>query len=124
MKKHLMIATAITAISLGVITTSVVSADTATKQASKQSSTTHAKKQLRGHVRLNQAERDGTITAAQKTAFQTELKSLRAERKQAISSTSTKAERQAERAKLKTELKAWASSNNFPLAKIFPKLAS
>lgn len=78
----------------------------------------------RGHARLNQAERDGTITAAQKTAFLTELKTLRSERKSAITSSSTTEQKQAEHAKLKSELQSWATTNNFPLAKIFPKLAA
>lgn len=84
---------------------------------------THVK-HVRLEARLNQAVRDGTITASQKTAFQNELKTLKSERKTAISKSSTKEERQTERAKLKTELQSWASSNNFPLAKIAPKLAS
>lgn len=78
----------------------------------------------RAHAKLNQAERDGVITAAQKTAFLNEVKALRQERKSALSSSSTQAERQAERDKLKSELQSWATTNNFPLAKIFPKLAA
>lgn len=77
----------------------------------------------RGEAKLTQAVRDGVITQAQKDAFVTEAKALRTERKAAVNKDSTKAEREAEHTKLKTELKAWATTNNFPLAKIFPKLA-
>lgn len=72
-------------------------------------------------IRINQAVRDGTITKSQAESFRTELKNLRAEYKATINKSSTKSERQAERAKLKAELNSWAASNNFPLAKILPK---
>lgn len=72
-------------------------------------------------IRINQAVRDGTITKSQAESFRAELKNLRAEFKAAINKPSTKSERQAERAKLKAELGSWATSNNFPLAKILPK---
>lgn len=74
-------------------------------------------------VRLRQMERDGVITSAQAKSFKQELKSLNQQRKASINKSSTKAERQTERAKLRGELKSWASANNFPLAKLAPKLA-
>ena len=77
----------------------------------------------RAEAKLNQAVRDGVITDTQKQAFLTEAKTLRAERKSVITKDSTKDQRQAERTKIKSEMKAWATTNNFPLAKIFPKLA-
>jgi hypothetical protein len=85
---------------------------------------TRTDKHIRATAKLNQAIRDGAITSAQKTAFEAEVKSLKSERAKDITQSSTRIERQAERAKLKGELLAWASSNNFPLAKIFPKLAA
>ena len=78
---------------------------------------------IREEAKLSQAVSDGVITKAQKQAFNSELKALRSVRKTDITKTSTKAEREVERTKLKTELKAWATTNNFPLAKIFPQLA-
>ena len=82
----------------------------------------HAKRQQIISIRINQAVRDGTITKAQAQSFRSELKSLRQQHKTAINKSSTKAERQTERTTLNTELKSWASTNNFPLSKIFPKL--
>ncbi len=86
--------------------------------------TRHHDHKIRLHARLNQAVRDGSITAAQKKALASELKSLAAERKNDLSKTSSKAQRQAERTRLSNELKTWAQNNSLPLAKIFPKLAN
>jgi len=123
MNKRFLVMASITALSasvLGISSYSLVSADST----SSSTKTKHTRQHVRFEARLNQAERDGTITSAQETAFKSELKTLRAERKSAISSSSTKAERQAEHTKLKNELDSWASTSNFPLSKIFPKLAS
>ncbi len=78
---------------------------------------------IRLQSRLGQAVRDATLTTSQKIAFSSELKTLHQERHQDLSKQSTKVERQAEHAKLMSQLQAWAKSSNFPLAKIFPKLA-
>lgn len=125
MKKRIIIASA--AIVMGGLATLVGTAG-ATYAASATSTTKPAQSvrrewRAREDAKLNQAVRDGVITDAQKTAFQTELKTLREARKSSLTSTSTKSDREAAHAKLKSDLKAWATTNNFPLAKIFPKLA-
>jgi hypothetical protein len=84
----------------------------------------HRVSRRRAHDRLSQAVTDGTLTAVQKSAFQEKVKKLREERKSAVTSSSTAAQKQAERTTLKSELQSWATTTNFPLAKIFPKLAA
>lgn len=114
--------TALLVVATGISGATLVSADSSSSSHS--AKTAKADGRIRTHAKLNQAERDGTITSAQKTAFETELKTLKKERHTDLTKSSTKAQRQAERTKLTGELKSWASSSNFPLAKIFPKLAS
>jgi|GEM_PF-6688594 len=124
MKKRLLLGglTAVLITATGLSGMALVSADsTHTVHAHK---ITRTDKRIRATAKLNQAVRDGTITSTQKTAFETEVKALKSEHAKDITKSSTKADRQAERAKLKSELQAWANSNNFPLAKIFPKLSS
>lgn len=83
----------------------------------------HTRK-VRVEAKLTQAVRDGTITNAQESALKTEFEKLKTERKAAVNKSSTKEQRQAERTKLKAELKTWANDNKFPLSKIFIELAS
>lgn len=123
MKKTLIVGAAIAASTLGTVGlagATFAATGTATKS---HAAIVYRVGSGRAHAKLDQAVRDGVITDAQKTAFETEAKTLRAERKSAVNKDSTKQQRQAERAKLKSELKAWATTNNFPLAKVFPKLA-
>jgi hypothetical protein len=124
MKKSLIIITS--AVSIAATTAGTVAMASAQSTSGKTTSSVTSTKKEHVHIeaRLNQAVRDGTITEAQKTSLQSELKTLKAERKAALSPSSTKTERQVEHSKLKTELQAWATSNNFPLAKIAPHLAS
>jgi predicted flavoprotein YhiN len=129
MKKQLIVfASLVTVVgaAASLTSTSLVSAQSLTTKSATSSSTSklHPRiRRARTSAKLNQAVRDNTITAAQKTSLITEMKQLRSERKSVITKTSTTAQRQAERTKLKSELQAWASSNNFPLSKVFPKLA-
>lgn len=84
------------------------------------------KQDLRGRLqaRLNQAVRDGTITSAQRQAFLSEFRTLSQQERSSLKSATTKTERQAARQTFRDGLKAWADANNFPLAKILPRLAS
>lgn len=111
------------ATSAGVGVAALASAAPGSQTQSTSASKTAKHHKLHLQVRLNQAVRDGTITESQKQSFISELKSLASERKTAINKSSTKAERKAERSKLKSELDSWAQSNNFPLAKIAPRLS-
>ena len=67
---------------------------------------------IREEAKLTQAVSDGVITKAQKQAFLKEVKTLRTANKTAVP-----------KKNIKAELQAWASTNSFPLAKIFPHLA-
>ncbi len=128
MKKELFLVVATVAVVAGSIgTAAIASADSTSSTAGTTKTSHHQKmvdKRIRLDARANQAVRDGTISAAQRTAFVAELKTVKTDRKAAINKTSTPTERQAERTKLKTELQSWATANNFPLVKIAPKLAS
>lgn len=109
--------------------TSVVHAQSTTPPTTQTASTTnhkttHKVRHIRLQARLNQAVRDGTITTAQKTALLTELKTLRSQAKSDLGSSPTKTQSQQEHATIKSQLEAWANTNNFPLSKLFPKLAN
>jgi len=125
MKKRLIISglTGLVIATTGAGSLALASADSSHAHANHAAKSQRTNHHIRMTAKLNQAVRDGTITDTQKTAFETEMKSLRAQHQSAISKSSTVAEREAERVKLKSELQSWASTNNFPLAKIFPKLA-
>lgn len=129
-KRLLILASAVTlsGSALGLGTAALASADTATHDVSMHAGRHMDRdgdndRKVRAEARLNQAVTDGTITEAQKTAFEAEMQKLHDEHKNDISSSSTKAERQAERTKLHDELQAWAKANNFPLDKIMPQHA-
>lgn len=131
MKKQLIIVVTLVAVAgttAGFGSNGLVSAQSLTAGSS--STAAHRKvtpriRRARVSARINQAVRDGVITASQKSSLEKELATLRSERRANLSTTSTPAQRQAERAKLKSELQSWARSNsNVPLRKIFPKLVN
>ena len=126
MKRIVIAASALTiagsAVAFG--TSALASADTTTNTGHpRMGQHRHEEGRERMDARLNQAVRDGTITEAQKTAFLSELKTLHDQHKTDVSKNSSKDDRKAERDTLHTELKAWATANNFPLDKIAPKHA-
>lgn len=128
MKKHVLVAASLITIgAAGIGSTALAHAATSTNMPSN-STAVHKRlnrRQIRVEARLNQAVRDGVISTEQKSAFLTELKTLKEERKtDGITKSSTAAQRQSERTKLRNELESWANANNFPLGKIMPKIST
>lgn len=123
MKKRVIAVAAASAVTLATAVPVLAHAQTPTDSSTAKPAVSHHRmKHARLEARLNQAVRDKIITTDQKDAFTAELKKLRQEHKIDISKSSTNEERQAERTKLKSELQAWATANNFPLSAVMPNL--
>lgn len=121
MKKRLIIAASTLAATSGLGLGTVAMASAQTPAAGTKHHELRQDRHERADARLNQAVTDGTITSAQKDAFKAEVKTLRTQ-EHADGQKPSKTERQADRQTYKTSLETWATSNNFPLSKIFPKL--
>jgi len=128
MKKSLLIAaTVATLAGTGVGSLAVANADS-TNTAGKTTTSHHDGDDRREDRRerldgkLNQAVTDGVITQAQADSFKAEIKTLHEQLHTSLKAATTKTERQAAHDKFKADLEAWATTNNFPLSKIMPKL--
>lgn len=125
MKKRALVVSGVIALgAAGFGPTALAHAASSNNNSSTATSKRVSRRSARMDAKLNQAVRDGVITTDQKTAFKNELRTLKAERKaDGITKSSSSTDKQTERTKLRDQLKSWASSNNFPLSKIMPKLA-